>query len=434
MRALQAHPLGGLCVAFSGGPDSTALLHALATLGAARTRGLRAMHIDHGLHADSGSWAAHCRDICAALNVPIEIHRVQVDRQSGTGLEAAAREARYLAFAAELRADEYLLLAHHQDDQAETVLLKLLRGSGPDALGGMRTQRPLGKGVLWRPLLDIPREVLHAYIADHALSCIHDPSNDDANFSRNRLRHEILPRLTAHWPQAVVSITHSAGLARAAAETLREHWLQAFEQLHDPTTGSLDARGWIALPAALRDPLLDYWLHAQQLRAPTTGQRQQIAQQCHAQGGQLPCIRWPGVELHVWKNRLWALTPPVSFDTAQTLLWHGEPLQLADHGELSLQPDIRLATPLQVRGRRGGERIKPAGDRYSRELRDLFQMGAIPPWQRAGCPLIYAGDELIAVADRWITDRGEALFQQAGARPHWRPAMRLSAQTVQRAD
>jgi tRNA(Ile)-lysidine synthase len=420
--ALTAAPPAALCVAFSGGPDSSALLHALAQLPEARARGLRALHVDHGLHPDSAAWAAHCERFCAALDVPCEVLRVQVDGGTGRGVEAAARDARYAALATSLRDGEYLLLGHHRDDQAETVLLKLLRGAGPEGLGGMRALRPFGCGQLWRPLLALSRQQLRDYIEAQRLDCIDDPSNRDTRLARNQLRHEILPRLLQHWPQAVDSILHSAALCRAAADALQTQWLAAFDALHDPASSSLDARGWLALAPALREPLLDHWLHARGLSAPTSAQRRQIERQCGARAGQLPCIRWVGTELHIWKGRLWALPSGRVVDADWQASWHGEALALPDGGELRLTvAGTRLAGPLQVRLRRGGERIKPDGDAHTRELRDLFQQSRLPPWQRNACPLLYAGDELVAVADRWISTRGSAIFRHAGALPRWRP-------------
>jgi len=420
--ALASMPPAALCVAFSGGPDSGALLHALAQLPEARARGLRALHVDHGLHPDSAAWAAHCKRFCAALGVPCEVLRVQVDGDTGWGLEAAARDARYAALATPLRDGEYLLLGHHRDDQAETVLLKLLRGAGPEGLGGMRTLRPFGRGQLWRPLLALSRQQLRDYVEAQRLDCIDDPSNRDTRLARNQLRHEILPRLLQHWPQAVDSILHSAALNRAAAEALQVQWLAAFEALHDPASGSLDAHGWLALAPALREPLLDHWLHARGLSAPTTAQRRQVERQCGARAGQLPCIRWTGTELHIWKGRLWALPPERVGAADWQVPWHGEALALPDGGELRLTiAGTHLAEPLHVRLRRGGERIKPDGDAHTRELRDLFQQSRLPPWQRNACPLLYAGDELVAVADRWISARGTAIFRQAGAPPRWHP-------------
>lgn len=420
---LSTHTSAPLCVAFSGGPDSSALLHALAQLPAARLRGLRAVHIDHGLHADSAAWSDHCRRFCASLELPCEVVQVQVDTAGGRGIEAAAREVRYQALAAQLQPGEYLLLGHHRDDQAETVLLKLLRGAGPEGLAGMRALRPFARGQLWRPLLGLSRQTLRDYVQAHQLSCIDDPSNADTRLARNQLRHEILPRLTAHWPQAVDSIIHSAALSRAAADALQTQWLAAEGKLLDPGNGSLDAAGWQALAPALREPLLDHWLHSRQLPAPTTAQRREIARQCGARAGQQPCIRWPGAELHIWKGRLWALPPLQVIDETWEAKWSGEPLRLPDGGMLSLHDDgARLITPLQVRLRRGGERIRPAGDAHTRELRALFQHGGVPPWQRAGCPLLYEQRELVAVADRWINARGVSIFESSGSQPQWQPA------------
>jgi tRNA(Ile)-lysidine synthase len=419
--ALAEVPTAPLCVAYSGGPDSTALLHALAQLPTARAHGLRALHVDHGLHADSAAWAEHCRRFCAALGLRCEVARVQVEAQRGEGMEAAARHARYAAFETHLRADEILLLAHHRDDQAETVLLKLLRGAGPEGLGGMRERRPLGRGELWRPLLHhATRAQLRDYVATCALPCIDDPSNADTRLARNHLRHEILPRIATHWPQATDSILHSAALSRAAADALRTQWLAAFATLHDAATGSLDATGWRALVPALREPLLDHWLHARRLPAPTIAQRAQVERQCGARAGQSPCIRWPGAELHVWKGRLWARAPQHAIPLDWHTVWQGEPLALPDGGRLALHDQhARLPAPLTVRLRRGGERIKPAGDTHTRELRDLFQQAVLPPWRRLACPLLYEGDELVAVADRWISARGRELFDAAGSLPHW---------------
>ncbi|MEO8748732.1 MAG: tRNA lysidine(34) synthetase TilS, partial [Rhodanobacter sp.] len=268
--ALASVPGVALCVAFSGGPDSTALLHCLAQLPEARMRGLRALHVDHALHPQSSTWAGHCEHFCTDLDVPLVVARVQVDRNLGDGLEAAARAARYAAMARELHPGEFLVLAQHRDDQAETVLLKLLRGAGPEGLGGMRPLRAFGPGQLWRPLLSLSHQQLVDYVAAWQLPTIRDPSNDDTRLARNFIRHEILPGLLQQWPHAVHSIAHSANLSRAAADALKSQWLPELDRLREATDGSLGVAGWLALDPALRHPLLDHWLHAAGLRAPTT--------------------------------------------------------------------------------------------------------------------------------------------------------------------
>ena len=420
-RALATWPDGALCVGFSGGPDSSALLHALSALPQARARGLHAIHVDHGLHAASRQWAEHCQAFCARLDVPLDVRRVQVDRQSGKGPEAAAREARHAAFADVLQPGESLLTAHHRDDQAETVLLKLLRGAGTEGLGGMRERRRFGGGWLWRPLLDVPREVLAGYLRDHAIDSIDDPSNQSTHYARNFLRLDILPRLAAHWPQAIRAITHGARHNRQAADYLGQHARKALQSLRRSTDDSLDAPGWLALHPALQARVLESWLHALNLAAPGHSHREQLRQQIeHAHGGRVPLVRWPGTAVHVWRGRLHAHPPLPGIPPGWKTRWHGEPLALpAAIGTLRWMPDPASRPPeLEVRLGETGVRLRPAGDRHTRELRDLFQQAGIPPWQRRRIPLLYDTDgQLLAVAGLWSTHAGNERFTALESTP-----------------
>jgi len=405
-----------LVVAYSGGPDSTALLHALA-LQSPRPA-LRALHIDHGLQAESGLWAVHCRRFCESLDVPFESARVSVDLSRGEGMEGAARRARRAAFTAALRPGERLVLAHHRDDQVETVLLKLMRGAGPEGLAGMRERRPLGAGEQWRPLLGLPREALLDHIALHALETIHDPSNDDPRVARAWLRGTVLPGLREHWPHAAHSIVHSARLCGEAATCLRDGWLEAYAQLRG-ADGSLDAPGWLDLPHAWRGPLLDHWLHAAGLSAPTTAQRETLERQAReAAAERLPLVGWLDTEVRAWRGRLWAMPRQRPFDGTWSSPWQGEPLALPGGGSLTLGGH-RLPQAVTVRYRLGGETLKPVGDRHTRELRDLFQRGGIPPWERPRMPLVVDGDTVLAVADRWLSEAGKPVFEAAGMAPLW---------------
>jgi tRNA(Ile)-lysidine synthase len=427
--ALADSSAKALCVAFSGGPDSTALLHALSQSAEARERGLRALHVDHGLHAESAAWARHCVDLCKALEVPLAVVHVEVDDSRGEGLEAAARRARYSAFAENLGAGEWLALAHHRDDQVETVLLKLLRGAGPEGLGGMRALRPFARGFLWRPLLETPRESLRKYLYENELACIEDPANADPHFSRNVLRREIVPRIATHWPHADASILHAARLCRAAADYIDDAAQAALADLRR-AANTLDVTGWLALPEALRAPVLDAWLHAGGFSAPPDASRAELTKQAsNASEDSTPVVAWPGTEVRLWDGRLHAMPPLPSPPAGWQARWNGAPLDLSpDCGGLRLEsivpesthtPKGPLDPPLTVRFRGGGERIKPTGDPHTRELRDLFQQARIPPWLRVRCPLIYGNGELIAVADLWISDRGKAIFDAYGARPRW---------------
>ncbi|MFS2200468.1 tRNA lysidine(34) synthetase TilS, partial [Pseudomonas sp. Pseusp3] len=230
-------------IAYSGGLDSTVLLHLLAHL--AKTESLPALsaiHVHHGLQAVADAWPEHCRSVCAALGVPLQIVRVQV--QPGASLERAARDARYHAFSEVIRPGEVLLTAQHRDDQAETLLFRLLRGAGVRGLSGMPRQRPLGKGHLLRPLLDATRAELEAYAAAHQLRWIEDPSNQDRQFSRNFLRHQVFPVLTTRWPQAMATMARSAAHLSEAQGLLDE--LAQIDLNQARTANEFD---WLGLPS-----------------------------------------------------------------------------------------------------------------------------------------------------------------------------------------
>ena len=430
--ALRTSERAALCIAYSGGPDSTALLHALAQLPEARERGLRALHVDHGLHPDSADWAKRCAVSCGSLGVPLTTVRVEVNDTRGEGIEAAARRARRRAFAENLGDGEWLALAHHRDDQIETVLLKLLRGAGPEGLGGMRALRPFARGMLWRPLLDLPRASLREYLAHHGIRSIDDPANTDPHFSRNVLRNDILPRIVQHWPHAGEAILHAAGLCRAAADYLTRE-SDATLALLWLADGTLDAAGWRALPDAVRAPVLERWLRARGLPAPTDAQRRELERQIdEAADDRVPRVAWRGGEVRVWDGRLHAMPPLPPAPCDWQIIWGGSPLALPEGcGTLVVEgldgahdSTGRFDPPMLVRFRRGGERIKPVGDAHTRELRALFQHARVPPWVRARCPLIYQHDELIAIADLWTSARGGAIFGAQGKRLRWlRPAM-----------
>ena len=420
VAALAERPPGALAVAFSGGLDSTVLLHALAALPSARARGLRALHVDHGLQPASGTWATHCVAFAQALGLDCRVLRVSVARD-GRGLEDAARQARYGALADALGAGETLVLAQHRDDQAETILLKLLRGAGPEGLGGMRAARACGAGSLWRPLLAVPRGVLHAYAAAHALDWVEDPSNADPALRRNFLRAEILPRLAAHWPEAPAALAHSATWAREAADFIETEAAKALAALQGLDPATLDWRGWLALPAALRDPVLRGWLRALRLDEPAHFHVRELERQlAHAAPERNPCVAWAGTEVRRYRASIHALRPRPAPDPDWRSAWDGAPLALPGGGRFAFEHAAPAAPlGLTLAFRRGGERLRPAGAAHSRELRLLLQECGLPPWQRARVPLVYAGDELIAAADLVLSARAEEVCAGVGAQWTW---------------
>jgi tRNA(Ile)-lysidine synthase len=416
---------GGIVVGFSGGMDSTVALHALAQVPDARERGLRAIHVDHRLHADSERWMQHCRAFAASLSVALGVIAVDVERDTGTGLEDAARRARRGAFAQALARGEILTLAHHRDDQAETILLKLLRGAGPEGLGGMRALREFANGSIWRPLLGQPRTALADYAKEHALHWIEDPSNADTHLRRNFLRGEILPRLGERWPDAAAALAHSATWARNAADLIQTQSMAVLEQLKGAQPATLRWRDWLALPDALRDPVLRYWLRGLHLDEPAHFHVAEIERQLRdAAPDRLPCVSWDGTEVRRYRDCMYAMRRAAPVPENWHANWDGACLDLPAGGTLALlHPDARngaLDAVLQVRYRRGGERLKPAGKPHTRDLRLLLQEAGIPPWQRARVPLIYSAGELIAAGDLFLSAAARDLCARLGAQIVWK--------------
>ena len=421
IRSLQTNierlQQGAVVVGFSGGLDSTVLLHALANVPEIRSRGLRALHIDHALHADSSRWADHCRAFAGRLDVPIDIVTVTIDAIVGNGLEDAARSARLSAFEKALRKNEILALAHHGDDQAETVLLKLLRGAGPEGLAGMRHLRLFGKGYLWRPLLGIPRQMLRDYASHHALTWLDDPSNENRHLRRNFLRHEILPRLRSHWPNVEAALAHSAEWLRAAADFIETNARSALTQIRGTTRATLQWKPWLALPDALRDPVLRLWLRELALPEPAHFHVTELERQLRAAQDRNPHVGWEGAEMRRYRDELHAMKPLGGMPPNWQTDWNGEPIDLPDGGRLSIDASGCTAM-LHIRYRRGGEVLKRA-DGHHRPLRAVLQDQAIPPWLRDRIPLIYLNDELLCVGDIFLSAPGLAWCVENRARFLW---------------
>jgi tRNA(Ile)-lysidine synthase len=422
LRARLAElPPGPIAVAYSGGMDSSALLHALAQIPEAGVRGLRALHVDHGLHPDSAAWADHCRTFAAALGIAFECRSVTV-AETGTGREDAARRARHAAYAEALEPGATLALAHHADDQAETILLKLLRGAGPEGLGGMRRLRVFANGRLWRPLLDVPRSVLEKYARACGFGWIDDPSNADISLARNFLRREILPHLRPQWPDATLALAHSAAWARAAADYIDGEARRALARLRGADPATLAWRAWLELPDALRDPVLRLWRDlglAEPAHVHVTELERQLRE---ADPDRAPRLNWPGTELRRFRKLLYAMAPLATLPKEWETDWDGRALRLPAGGSIALRDDAGAdarVSPLCVRYRRGGERLKPAGGAHHRELRLLLQEAGIPPWLRARTPLVYSGPDLIAAGDLVLSDAAAALCAKSGARIVW---------------
>lgn len=423
---------GPVRVGFSGGLDSTVLLHRLAQAPDIRAAGLRAIHVHHGLQPGADAWAAHCATVCADWGIDLDSVRVTVPRDSGRGLEAAARTARHAAFAAHLPPGGVVALAHHRDDQAETVLLRALRASGPDGLAGMAGARRFGDGWLWRPFLTLPRNALQAYADAHGLRWIDDPSNDEDGADRNFVRNRILPLLRTRWPQAGAALADVAGLQAESVALLDADDAHALADARTLDPAVLRVERLHPLPSARRGRVLRRWILERGLAPlPRQGAAWCDATLDRAADDRTPVFDWAGYRLQRWRDLLHAapIRPPLpdNFDVAWTAT---TPLALPDGDTLRFEGPLDAAVHWRVLARRGGERIALPGRTHSHALRHVLQDLGVPPWLRARLPLLTdAAGRVLAAGDlafdrdfdTWLRDGGRRLTWHSAARADDRP-------------
>lgn len=429
IRLIAPDTSSAVLVAYSGGMDSTVLLHLLANDAAIRARGLRALHVHHGLQPDADLWAVHCLRVCAGLGIDCDIVRIAVERDSGMGPEAAARHARRDVFARTMRSGETIALAQHRDDQAETFLLRALRASGTDGLASMRSWRPFATGWMWRPLLDTPRAALQAHARTQSLVWIEDPSNADTALDRNFLRHRVLPLLRERWPNADAAFGRAAMLAAQSSALLSEQDARMLAAVRDGDGEALSVPALLDLPAARRARVLRHWVAS--LDWPPLPAKGLVRIEADLLGieadrsarDRMPSFAWHGVEIRRWRDGLHAIERGRELDTTWSCRWDGSaPLTLPNGDRLQLIGVPAFQTPLLVHARRGGERILlPDRDQHHRALKHVLQEQGIPPWERARMPLISTGDDgiLLAVADRIRSAGFDLWMRSQHARLEW---------------
>jgi tRNA(Ile)-lysidine synthase len=430
------------CLAFSGGADSTALLAALAGQ-PRKLRALRAVHVDHGLHAHSADWAARSVAVARSLGVSCEVLATQVARGRGDSLEARARETRYRLLAGVLRPGEVLMTAHHEDDQLETVLLMLLRGAGVAGLAAMPELVRFPPGLLVRPLLTRSRAALEAFVRAAGLAHVEDPSNLDERLDRNFLRRRVLPAVRERWPAAAATVSRSA---RHAAEAGRLLESLARADLDRASHGmALAASALRALPPERRHNALRLWIGARGHPPPPTARLAEISGPLlAARADAHPAVEWAGVRVECHGGLLRLLPgrrtgsarSAVAARTPAGIRWRWRTQSVCplpgDLGALELEADVHgpvdlgaLPAALTIRWRRGGERLTVAAGGARRALKSLLQESRLPPAERARLPLVFGGSRLLAVADRWVDESVQA-GQAARRRGRfvWRQAAR----------
>jgi len=366
-----------LFVAYSGGPDSTALLHEARTLWPTQ---VVALHAHHGLLPAADAWSQHCQSICDAWNVPLHTVKLNVEN-AGQGVEAAARQARYAWFESCLGEGERLLLAHHQDDQAETLLLRLLRGTGPQGLGAMARERPLGRGRLLRPFLALPRSVIQAYIEVHKLRPVTDPSNTDPQYDRSYLRHRIMPLLEARWPAYAQRFASAAELQREQNGLVA---LRALATIHSVVGDPGFALGELPEERAESAYLIRQWLQQWGLAMPSRVRLAEFLRQLG--GGRGALLQTPTWSLERYRDAVY-LYRPSSQPVPPTAEFHpGDYWREDAVGAVQIRGEASPGT-LHLRFRKAGDRLR-GKDGHRRSLKNLYQSMGVPPWWRERVPLL----------------------------------------------
>ncbi|GAB4359422.1 MAG: tRNA lysidine(34) synthetase TilS [Gammaproteobacteria bacterium] len=420
-------------VALSGGVDSSVLLCALADL---RERGeiplaCDAIHVHHGLSPNADRWSHHCRALCERAGFPFQEVRVTIDPEDPGGLEAAARHARYRVLEERMSPGTCLLLAHHADDQAETLLLQLMRGSGPQGLSAMPRQRPFGSGQLLRPLLDFRRAEIVAWAKQRGIEWIEDESNRSPDRDRNFLRLEILPRLQQRWPAAALTLSRSARLCAEASELGRELAIIDRKPTRSASPKRLRWSAAAGLSHARRKNLLRHWIRENGFPLPNADRLEEMAVVFWSAGGdRQPLVRWQDTEVRRYRDQLYiggSLPPP---PTTPVVAWDGRtPVEIEGAGRLESEVTVggdrpALSLPgggVEIRFRRGGERCRIAGSVGSRPLKKILQELAVEPWLRDRIPLVYCGDRLAAIADRAVCEGFLSEPGSEGIRLIWHP-------------
>ncbi|HEY6240330.1 MAG TPA: tRNA lysidine(34) synthetase TilS [Burkholderiales bacterium] len=399
-------PGAHLALGLSGGVDSVALLSILLDLAPRLQFSLRAVHVNHGISRNAARWSGFCAQLCAKLQIPLQLETADIGPYRHLGLEGAARRARYEVFA---RADaDFVVLAQHRDDQAETLLLRLLRGAGLRGLAAMSSVRSLigTRARLLRPLLGASRAEIEGYAGLRGLEWIEDESNLDTLRRRNFLRHEVFPLLERQFPAARATIARAADHINEARELLDELARSDFERAGG--AAGVDIRNLHLLGRARAKNLLRYWCEAQGVEPLSAARTAELLRQLwNSRADTRMAVTVPGWKFLRYRDKVYLLPAGGHLERSLCEIWDGEnalPL-LELGGILNFKPEegrglslARMrASPVTVRLRRGGERLRTDIRRPRRTLKNLFQERGVPPWRRDRLPLLFCGEELVSV-------------------------------------
>ena len=427
---LSEYPDAETCwIAYSGGLDSHVLLHVLASIQNKIKPKLIAVHINHGISNDADLWVKHCQRICEDLVIEFQTFSVDLSHKSDKGTEAFAREKRYEVLGNLISSHDLLLTAHHMDDQVETILLQLMRGSGPDGLVGMPQAREFSKGILLRPLLDYSREKIRDYALSESLSWVEDESNKSNKYDRNFLRNRIIPELITRWPGALKTIQRAARHQAEARSLINEISRCDLDVVCESIYTKVDISRFNNLSGIRKKNVLRAWIKKNKLDMPDAQIIEKIiAEVIHANTDRNPCVKWKGGEIRRYRGYLYIMKLLPAHDVDLNKRWDlDESLKLtsgylkAVSGKGSgIKKDMLSNDIVEIRYRQGGEQIRPSGRVETHELKKLFQAQGILPWLRDRIPLIYHKNELIAVADLWVESKYAATEDEATWQIIWK--------------
>lgn len=405
-----------LLLGFSGGLDSTVLLHLLATTPALKDK-VVAIHIHHGLNVKADEWSLHAQRTCQNWNISFECFKLEIGCESN--VENTARKARYAILKPLLQENDALLTAHHQQDQAETVLLQLCRGTGIDGLAAIAPQQKLAKGHLLRPLLSFSRSQLEHYARHHNLVWIEDDSNQNTRFSRNFIRHQVIPLLEQKWPATVQTLARAASNCQDAQNNLEALAIIDCPELRLPSN-QLNLKNFDTLSFARKINIVRLWLKNNGVGLASTEHLQQLLEDVMgAEVDATPCLQWGEYQIRRYQGVLYLLKP-AELSLQENIIWHDFPQSLTLSASLKLQVtpsskgvDFSNVRQISVGYRQGGEKIRYRGQ--TKCVKKLLQSWKVPPWEREKIPFIYCDGELAiivgyAMSDHFYYEGKEAFF------------------------
>ena len=407
----QRSNLEHIYIGYSGGVDSHVLLHLCASITSLKDK-ITAVYVHHGLQAEAESWARHCEQTAKSLGIDFIVLRVNAAASRGESPEEVARNARYAALKPLIGINDVLLVAQHRDDQLETVLLQLFRGSGLRGLAGMPELMAFGRGVLMRPLLNVSKLAIDDYAQVNALNWVDDPSNLSNDYDRNFLRNAVLPLLKQRWPACDKTVARSARHCADAQFVILAFAEELFHRVFNKADNTLCITQLRSYEITQQQLVIREWFQALNLKMPAQAFVERLQSEVlSAREDSDPVLSGQGYCVRRYRDKLYCLKQTESESTRDIIWPAGQTsIKVSDQQSLSCVPSSAgicreqwQSAKIVVKGRSGGEKIRLPWRKGRHALKKLFQEAGIPPWEREAIPLVYLDNKLAAVGDLWVS-------------------------------